>query len=144
MNQPKQPQLPIGYWLKQADNLINQRINAIQAANGVSRSDWQVLNMLHEVGTATQTTILATMQTFLDAPTLDTILARFVDHGWVERVSNADESSYQLSDAGKQQHSLILTSQKTVREQAMQGISEADYHTTVQVLQQIVANLQTE
>jgi hypothetical protein len=42
------PHRPIGYWLKEADRLITERVNAVQAANGVTRTQWQVLNMLHE------------------------------------------------------------------------------------------------
>jgi hypothetical protein len=37
MNQVTKPNLPIGYWLKQADKLLTEKINEVQAANGVSR-----------------------------------------------------------------------------------------------------------
>jgi len=61
------PNLPIGYWLKQADNLITQHINRVQAANGVSRFEWQVRNLLYEAGAASRERLFETMRTFVDA-----------------------------------------------------------------------------
>lgn len=42
------PNLPIGYWLKHTDEMLTKHINDVQTANGVSRSQWQVLNAIHE------------------------------------------------------------------------------------------------
>lgn len=39
MAQVTKPELPIGYWLKRADTLLNEQIDKAQAANEVSRSD---------------------------------------------------------------------------------------------------------
>jgi hypothetical protein len=50
MTQITKPERPIGYWLKRADNLRTERINRAQTENGVSRSEWQVLNILKENG----------------------------------------------------------------------------------------------
>ncbi len=44
----KSKDLPIGYWMKQADNLLTLGIDKIQAAFGFSRTDWQILNALKE------------------------------------------------------------------------------------------------
>ena len=43
-NTPK-PQLPIGYWLKRVDALLTTAIDQAQAEHGVSRTQWQVLNI---------------------------------------------------------------------------------------------------
>jgi len=59
--------LPIGYWLKQVDQLLTEQINQAQAAHGVTRTDWQILNLLYENGRASDEQIFATMCTFLDA-----------------------------------------------------------------------------
>ena len=82
------PKLPIGYWLKQADNLLTKQINAVQAANGVSRSDWQVLNMLKENSSASREHIFETMHTFVDRVTFDEMMTHLIEYGWVES-SNA-------------------------------------------------------
>jgi hypothetical protein len=46
----------------------------VQAAKGVSRFEWQVLNLLHEAGEASRERLFETMRTFVDASGLDTIL----------------------------------------------------------------------
>ena len=35
-------QMPIGYWLKRVDNLLMEKINQVQAANGVSRFEMTI------------------------------------------------------------------------------------------------------
>ncbi|MCB0194168.1 MAG: hypothetical protein KDJ65_19610 [Anaerolineae bacterium] len=145
MSQTQKPHLPIGYWLKQADNLITEHINQAQAANGLSRSDWQVLNTLAEAGPISKEQIFTFMRTFISASELENILTSLIERGWAEAVGQDGDNSiaFQLSDEGRQQHASILTVQKEVRQQAMQGISEDEYATVVRVLQQIVNNLET-
>jgi hypothetical protein len=86
MTQATKPELPIGYWLKRADNLLTEQINKAQAAHGVSRSDWQALNKLNERGSASKERILESMRTFVDAPSLDEIITRLIGRGWVEQI----------------------------------------------------------
>ncbi len=143
MNQVTKPKLPIGYWLKQADNLLTEQINKAQAANGVSRFDWQVLNMLKETGSASRERIVETMRAFVDAHNFDEIMTRLIARGWVEqsKVSKTDTEEFQLTEDGRHQHEVIFAVQKKVRERAMQGISEEEYTTVIRVLQRIVSNL---
>lgn len=44
----QQENKPIGYWIKQADELLTQGINTIQASFQLDRTDWQVLNTIAE------------------------------------------------------------------------------------------------
>jgi DNA-binding MarR family transcriptional regulator len=144
MTQVPKPGLPIGYWLKRADNLLTERINEVQTANGVSRSDWQVLNLLNDSGSASKERIFETMRTFVDAPSLDDILTRLMGRGWVEPggVTDGGTAAFQLTEAGRRQHAVILATQKEVRQRAMQGISQEEYTTVIRVLQRIVSNLE--
>lgn len=144
MTQAAKPELPIGYWLKQADNVLTEHINKAQAAHGVSRSDWQVLNILHETGSASRERIFESMRTFVDAPRLDEIIAHLMGRGWVEQSGAADQGTveFQLTEEGQRQHGVILATQKEVRRRAMQGISQEDYMVVIRVLQRIVSNLE--
>lgn len=130
--------VPIGYWLKKADNLLTERINQVQSANGVSRPEWQILNILHESGSADRERIFGVMRTFLDEPPADSILARLVEKGWLE--SQGD--GFRLTEPGRQHHGEILAAQKGLREQAVRGISPEEYATAVRVLQRMVSNLE--
>ena len=142
MNQTKKPHLPIGYWLKQADNLITEQVNKVQAANGISRTDWQVFNTLYEVGSVSRERLFEVMSAFVDASGLDKIVSHLAERGWVESVEGDEGGmAFQLTGEGRQRHSLIFAAQKEARQRAMQGISEEEYATVIRVLQRIVSNL---
>lgn len=131
--------LPIGYWLKQADKVLTEQINQAQALHGVTRTDWQILNLLKEDGRTTEASIFETMQTFVDASEFQEIVTRLARRGWI--VADVDSRELQLSQAGQRHHERIFTNQKEVRQRAMQGISKDEYVTVIRVLQQIVENL---
>jgi DNA-binding MarR family transcriptional regulator len=143
MTQDIKPNLPIGYWLKQADTLLTEQINKAHSTDGVSRSDWQVLNLLKETGGASRERIFETMRTFVEASNFDGMMSHLIERGWVERrmVSKTGMEEFQLTEEGQRQHETIFARQKDIRQQAMQGISEEEYKTVIRVLQRIVANL---
>lgn len=136
--------LPIGYWLKEVDRLLTMQIDQLQQVNGVTRTSWQLLNLLQEQGAATQAHLAATLRPFAAAERIDALLSTLVAQGWVAPTAAIDHAApcYQLTPVGQQQHAAILATQQTVRSQLMQGISTAEYATVVRVLQQMVANLQ--
>ena len=144
MAQVAKPERPIGYWLKQADVLLTEQIDKAQAANEVSRFDWQVLNMLNEMGSASKERIFESMLAFVDAPGVDEIVTRLVGRGWAEQseISKHGTVEFHLTEEGRRRHGIILATQKEVRRRAMQGISEEEYATLIRVLKRIVTNLE--
>lgn len=139
MSEQKRPHLPIGYWLKKADELLTARIDEVQKANGLSRTEWQILNSLYEMSTASRSQIIELLSPFADAGRLGSTIDVLVDRGLIEE----DDKSLRLTDRGRNLHATALEVQIKIRQQAVQGITEADYVTTVRVLQQIVSNLET-
>jgi DNA-binding MarR family transcriptional regulator len=131
--------LPIGYWLKQADKVLTEQINQAQAVHGVSRTEWQILNLLKENGRATKESIFEILRTFVDASEFQEIINRLIERGWIDAEVGCGD--YQLTDIGEAQHERIFTTQKEVRQRAMQGISQDEYATVIRVLQQMVENL---
>ena len=136
------PERPIGYWLQRADTLLTEQIEKAQAANGVSRFDWQVLNMLEEIGSVSKERIFENMLAFVDAPGVDEIVTRLVGRGWAEQSEQSKQRAveFQLTEEGRRRHGVILATQKEVRRRAMQGISEEEYATVIRALQRIVSN----
>jgi len=132
--------LPIGYWLKKADEALTTRINEAQQANSLSRTDWQVLNSLHDVGPMTREQLGEPLRPFADANALAQVIERLVGRGLVEGEGTA-AAAYRLTDQGRHVHGAALFLQKQVREQAIQGVSDADYATAIRVLQRLVTNL---
>lgn len=139
MSEQKQPHLPIGYWLKKADEVITLRINRAQEAKGLSRTGWQVLNLLYEAGSATWEQLAELLLAFATAAELREVINQLAGRGLLEEVTTA--TCFRLTDEGLNLHRTALESQKEVRHQAMLGVGEAEYATTVAVLQRIVQNL---
>ena len=136
-------QPPIGYWLKHADEVITEHVDRLLRNNGFTRSRWQVLNIIYEAGTITRSGVFDTMQTFIDAPQLEEIVEEFVQEGWlVVKRGEGDAAELVLTNAGKAQRDSVFKLQGDVRRRAMQGISEQEYATVINVLQRIVKNLE--
>lgn len=133
---------PIGYWLKQVDQLLTERIDEAQAVHGVTRTDWQILNLLKENGRASDELIFSVMHTFVDAAQFQEIIYHLIDQGWIDETLASGE--LQLTCAGYDQHARIFATQKEVRQRAMQGIIQEDYVTVIRVLQQMVENLRPQ
>ncbi len=144
MDKLDRPRLPIGYWLKRADEAITKHVNDVQTVNGVSRTDWQVLSLLREAGSANEERLLETMRPFVDATGLHEIIARLATRGWILQGSDGPGSAadIRLTDEGQRTHAAILALQNDVRRKAMQGISEEEYTTVINVLQRMVTNLE--
>jgi DNA-binding MarR family transcriptional regulator len=136
-----QPNLPIGYWLKHADEVITKHINQVQAANGVSRFQWQLLNSIHEVGTVSKAQLFGIMQTFVSHADFEKMIDEMIDKGWLSQ-DEKNEGLLQLTEEGNSKHQIILESQKEVRQRTVQGVSEEEYTTVISVLQRIVENLE--
>lgn len=133
------PHRPIGYWLKKVDGLLTARINEAQEANGLSRIEWQVLNVLHEAPDTSRTGIAQALEPFADGVALEPAVAGLLGRGLVEEEPGSGK--LRLTGQGKALHAAALETQKKVRERAMRGIDEADYMATLRVLQRMASNL---
>lgn len=131
-------QLPVGYWIKQADNLLTSEIDRIQSQFGLSRTGWQLLNSIAEKGSITKDSAVHLLTPFTDAANTAALLSGFETAGDITITANG---LIQLTEKGKALYSNCLQQQKIFREKAMQHISGRDYETTVATLQQIVKNI---
>jgi DNA-binding MarR family transcriptional regulator len=105
----------------------------------VSRSQWQVLNSIHEAGHITKEQLFETMQTFISQAELERILTDFSGRGWLVQT---EKGLFQLSGEGRAEYQHILELQEDVRKRAMRGVTEEEYMTVIRVLQRIVNNLE--
>lgn len=143
MTEPRKPHLPIGYWLKKADESITRCVNQSQEAYGLSRTDWQVLNTLYEIDSASWAELSEPMRPFVDRTRLESLVGDLVQRGLVQGGGSLEDPLC-LTESGRELHRAALEAQKRVRQEAVKGITEADYATTIRVLQRIVANLDSE
>jgi DNA-binding MarR family transcriptional regulator len=129
---------PIGYWLKRADVLLTQRIDEVQRANGLTRLEWQALNVVRDGG-ATAEKVAEALRPFADAELVTLTLAGLVGRHVVQATA---ARTFELTADGHALFARAAEAQAGVRARAMNGISESDYATTVATLERLVKNLE--
>lgn len=136
-----QRELPIGYWLKRADELLTSRIDEAQLSNNIARLDWQALNIIREKVTPDRQEVVAVLSPFADAESVGEVLSKLADKGFIR---SSEGQRYSLTSAGADLFERALLTQREIRQRASSGISEADYSTAVKVLKRLVENLESK
>lgn len=134
---------PIGFWLKLVDRLIDEQFAQTLDEHGVTRRQWQLLNVLAQ-SPSTVAQLDAAIAPFLGSATDDIPAESSVEHlteliesGWVD----ATISGYELTDRGAAalgRLEAVVTEQRTV---IAHGITDAEYLATVDVLERVARNL---
>lgn len=132
-------QRPIGYWLKRADALLTLRIEEAHRASGMTRVEWQVLDELYRAGAAAPGALAEALGPFAEREVVQRCLIRLEEQAMVQ---NAGTEGYRLTPDGERLYGEALERQDKVREQAIHGIHEDAYRTTLGVLQRLVENLE--
>lgn len=132
--------LPIGYWIKEADNLLTTGIDAIHSAAGITRTGWQVLNSIHENGSLHQAALFSLLSPFANQESLEQVLVKLAADNLIEE----KEDILFLTASGHQLYQQCFERQKAFRQKAIAGITEQDYQLTVLTLQRIVENLKAQ
>ena len=142
-------QRPIGYWLTVVDRLLEEQFASTLEEHGVTRRQWQLLNVLAQ-GEATVEKLDLAIAPFLAAGTpasggepagaaessMDH-LAELIESDWVE----ASGTSLRLTERGSgaiERLSLVVASQRTA---ITSGVTEEEYLTTLSVLQRVASNM---
>lgn len=138
-----QEQRPIGFWLKLVDSLITERFAASLEEHGVTRLQWQLLNLLNH-GPATGADLGTMLAPFLasvtgaDEPTdPGEHLSELVESGWV----SLELETYQLTERGASSLTRLSGVVESIRGTASAGIAAEDYDTTVRTLHRMAGNL---
>jgi len=130
-------QRPIGYWLKLVDNLIERQFAETLDEHGVTRRQWQLLNVLAR-GAATVEQLDEAVRPFVtDGDSSAEHLSELIDSAWVSSTA----AGYEMTERGFTAFgtlSEVVAQQRTI---VGQGISEAQYTETVSVLEQMARNL---
>lgn len=131
-------ELPIGYWLKHLDRLIENDLDRVLAAESLGRRHWQVLNSLHtDPGTIAD--LDRRLAAFLDEGeySVTPVVEELRQRGWVEGLV-----SLELSTAGESAHGALFARVDESRRRISRGISDEEYRTAVNVLKRMSANLE--
>jgi hypothetical protein len=131
-------QRPIGYWLRLVDGLIDDQFARTLDEHGVTRMQWQLMNVLAR-SQASVEMLDAAVKPYLVAggeTTLDH-LTELIESAWVD----ATPTGYELTERG---HGALdrLTNVVSGQRTAMAaGVSEDEYLTTTRTLEQMARNL---
>jgi len=132
--------LPIGYWLKHLDRLIENDFDRALASESLGRRHWQVLNSLHiEPGTIDG--LDRRLAPFLeeDEDTVAPALDRLRELGWIE---GADTLA--LTPRGEAEHEKLFARVSEARARLTRGIGDEEYRAVVDVLERMSANLEQD
>ncbi|MBX3100440.1 MAG: MarR family transcriptional regulator [Salinibacterium sp.] len=130
---------PIGFWLKLVDRLIDEQFATTLEEHGVTRRQWQLLNVLTSES-ATLEALDAAVAPFLDPGNAESSaehLAELVDSGWVAIAA----AGYELTERGKgalERLSQVVAGQRT---QMTEGLTVEQYDETLAVLETMARNL---
>ncbi|HEX6760588.1 MAG TPA: MarR family transcriptional regulator [Propionibacteriaceae bacterium] len=130
---------PIGYWLKKLDGLIDGQFERRLSGAGLSRRQWQLLNLLED-GPRSVPDLQAELEPFLrgDAGDLEDALAGLVTRGWAESTDNIAN----LTETGQAQFGVVKAKVAELRQVLVAGISPEEYEATIDVLARMAANLE--
>lgn len=130
---------PIGFWLRLVDTLVNEQFSRTLDEHGVTRIQWQLLNVLAG-GASPVFELDAALRPFLVADgstsSIDH-LTELIESGWVD----ATADGYELTERGhgaRDRLSNVIAAQRT---DMTAGITEPDYVAAVRTLEQIARNL---
>ena len=129
---------PIGFWTVRAGEAIGHRTRSRLEAAGVPQPQWWVLHQLslHPAGVDEQT-MVDTIGPNADVPTIEQAIESAIANGWVQR-SGARLLSTPL---GRDRFAVAARIQQELEAERRAGISDAEYETTIRVLQRTIDNV---
>ncbi|HEX4444589.1 MAG TPA: MarR family winged helix-turn-helix transcriptional regulator [Galbitalea sp.] len=130
---------PIGFWLRLVDNLINEQFARTLDEHGVTRIQWQLLNVLAS-GEATVVELDAAVGPFLAAEGEESTvehLSELIESGWVD----ATPSAYELTERGHGARDRLTNVVAGQRTEMVAGVTEEEYLRAIQTLERIARNL---
>ena len=118
---------PFGFWLKLVDRRISDEMETLFAADGITRRDWRMLNLL--AGEARDERLA---ERLLSKPHA---LHRLVERGWVAGFPP------EITDAGREARDRLEAQVTALRERIAGAVSADDFATTLRSLEAIAREL---
>lgn len=130
---------PIGFWLRLVDRLIDERFASTLEEHGVTRRQWQLLNVLLR-SPATAGELDEAVAPFLteEGEASTDSLGELLESGWV---AGADDERYELTELGRDAFGRLADVVDATRELVAEGVADADYAATLATLERMARNL---
>ncbi|GAA1749802.1 hypothetical protein GCM10009710_32230 [Aeromicrobium alkaliterrae] len=129
---------PLGFWTVRAGEAIGQRTRSALAELGVTQPQWWVLHQLslHPAGVE-RTDVIDTVGPNDTAGAIEEAIASSQDNGWLV----ADGDSIRATATGAALFARCAALQAELQAERMHGITEAEFATTITVLQRTIENV---
>lgn len=129
-------QRPVGWWVRRLDELLEQGLDDVVAAEGLTRRHWQVLESLAG-GPVPRADLHAALGPFAAPEDVDAVLADLAGRGWA-----AGDAAPSLTPAGRAAHERLAAAVGAFRRGVADGLTAEEYAATVAGLARMVANLE--
>ena len=130
-------QRPIGFWLQLVDGLITEQFESSLDEHGVTRRQWQLLNVLEREPASVDTLDAAIAPFLSEGESSAEHLTELIESGWVD----ATPTGYELTDRGRTAFEKLATVVGANRDVVANGLSDQEYSTTVATLERMARNL---
>ena len=133
------PSRPVDFWLRLLDRLINEHFGRALDEHGITRRQWEVMNLLSS-GPASRDELaeaLARVHRDVEPVTFTDELSELEDSGWLLR----GEQEYELTELGQTSYRRLEPVLRATDEEIGRGISREDYATMLKLLERMAINL---
>ncbi|WP_231390524.1 MarR family winged helix-turn-helix transcriptional regulator [Nocardia sp. CNY236] len=132
----------IGYQLKRLDQLIESTFDRLLAKAGLSRREWQTLNVVR-TAPIDDAALVDALRPFweVNRENAATVVSDLRNRGWI--VQHADQR-YALTPAGSDVYNEASSSVDRIRNLASTGIGADEFDTTMDVMGRMIANLENQ
>ncbi|MEU2712527.1 MarR family winged helix-turn-helix transcriptional regulator [Streptomyces sp. NPDC007205] len=128
---------PIGYWLNRTDKALTRAMNDTLTEFGLTRVDWQVLNVVRDSPGAGDSDVLSALAVNADVLTLKASVDAVLTGGWATRTA---PDRLALTPDGRRRLTAVAERVEAFRERCVTGITPDEYRTAVQVLERMARN----
>jgi hypothetical protein len=131
---------PIGYWLKRLDQLIELSLDRTLVEGGVSRREWQVMNLLHDAP-AGEDAIVEALRPFWTPGAVppERVIGELENSGLTERDG---DDVYRLTERGEAARAAVAERVQSLRTSMTDGLTAPRYAATVDALRLMAENLE--
>jgi DNA-binding MarR family transcriptional regulator len=133
------PRRPVDFWLRLLDRLINEHFGKALDEHGITRRQWEVMNLLSRGPVSHDELVeaLARVHRDVQPATLTDELSELEDSGWLRR----REQEYELTELGYTSYRRLEPVLRATDEEIGRGISRDDFATVLEVLERMAMNL---
>ena len=128
----------MGWWLKEADALLDAAFDAALDGTGVDRRGWQLLATLARAPMR-RGELLASLASFDPPQVLGRVLDEVVSRGWVEETDGV----LRLTTVGSAQQQAVGPRVEEVRSKVSAALPQADYVQLISLLARLVEGLRS-